>query len=86
MADTPQVKLVKRLSDAYSTLNINNVEPLLSKDFQFETVPESANLPHTDEGKSPPDLERAIFRSEQSGGAYPTPENRPQAQIDVHNP
>jgi hypothetical protein len=33
MVDTPEVKLVKRLSDAYATLDINNVEPLLSKDY-----------------------------------------------------
>jgi hypothetical protein len=50
MTDTPEVKLVQRLTDAYTTLDMNNVEPLLSKDYQFVMVPESADLPkHTKE-------------------------------------
>jgi hypothetical protein len=37
---TPEAKLVQRLADAYHTLDMKNVEPLLSKDYQLETSPD----------------------------------------------
>ena len=43
--DTPQSKAVKRLLDAYSSLDMKNVEPLISKDYQYESLPESTDLP-----------------------------------------
>lgn len=43
--DTPLLKLIKKLIDAYISLDMNNVEPLLSKDYQWEVLPESTNLP-----------------------------------------
>jgi hypothetical protein len=41
--DTPQLKAVKNLLDAYISLDINNVEPLMSKDFHYEPLPESTD-------------------------------------------
>jgi hypothetical protein len=32
------------LLDAYISLDMNNVEPLLSKDYQYEPLPESTEL------------------------------------------
>jgi hypothetical protein len=42
--DTPQLKAVKNLLDAYISLDMNNVEPLLSKNYQYEPLPESTEL------------------------------------------
>ena len=42
---TPQVKVVKQLLDAYASLDMNNVEPLLSKNYQYEPLPESTDVP-----------------------------------------
>jgi hypothetical protein len=42
---TPEAKLIQRLADAYHTLDINNVEPFLSKNYQYEMLPESPDLP-----------------------------------------
>ena len=38
-ANTPQLKAVKRLTDAYVSLDMNNLEPILSKDYQYEAIP-----------------------------------------------
>jgi len=43
--NTPQSKAVKNLLDAYATLDLNNVEPLLSKNYHYELLPESPDLP-----------------------------------------
>ena len=43
--NTPRSKVAKKLLDAYATLDINNAEPLLSKDFHYEPVPESPDIP-----------------------------------------
>ena len=48
-ATTPQLKVVKNLAEAYLTLDLKNVEPLLSKDFQFQTFPKTAE--HPDQAK-----------------------------------
>ena len=42
---TPQLNLVKRLFDAYCTRDINNVLPLLSKDYTFQTFPKIPDMP-----------------------------------------
>ena len=38
--DTPQLKVVKRMVDAYRSLDLNNLKPVLSKDYRFEAIPE----------------------------------------------
>jgi len=43
--NTSQSKAIKSLLDAYATLDMNNVEPLLSKNYQYELLPESPDLP-----------------------------------------
>lgn len=42
---TPQLKLVRDWIDAYLSLDINNIQPHVSKNFQFQTFPKIANLP-----------------------------------------
>ena len=45
-ASTPQTKAIKRLGDAYCSLDLNNVEPLLStQNYQYEPVPECTDFP-----------------------------------------
>ena len=47
-ATTPESKAVQNLMDAYLTLDLKNIVPLISKDFKFfsfPTIPE-----HPDEG------------------------------------
>jgi hypothetical protein len=39
--NTPQLKAVKKLVDAYVSLDLNNAEPLTTKDFHYEPLPES---------------------------------------------
>ena len=41
-ASTPQSTLVKNWLDAYLSLDIKNVEPFISKDFQYQAFPETA--------------------------------------------
>jgi len=43
--NSPQLRLVKRLIDGYCSLDMSNVEPLLSEDYQYEILPECAELP-----------------------------------------
>jgi len=65
--DTPQSKAIKRLFDAYGTLDMKNVEPLISKDYRFESLPESTDLPvQTKEShlKMSQDVGRDIFLGE----------------------
>ena len=42
---TPQSKVVENLLRGLATLDIKNIEPSISKDFQFETFPKIASLP-----------------------------------------
>ena len=42
---TPQLKLAQQWSDAYTSLDIKDVEPLISKDFQYLTFPDSVGVP-----------------------------------------
>ena len=44
-ATTPQSKVVENIFKALTTLDIKNIEPFLSKDFQLETFPKIASLP-----------------------------------------
>ena len=43
-ASTPQLKAWKKLSDAYLSLDMDSVEPHLSKDFEYEPLPESTDV------------------------------------------
>lgn len=43
--NTPQLKAVKKLADACTSGNVEDAEPVLSKDFRFKTFPETAQLP-----------------------------------------
>ena len=43
--DTPLSKAAKKLCDAYISLDMNNVEPLMSKNYQYEALPECTDLP-----------------------------------------
>ena len=38
---SPQLKAIKRLMDAYASLDMNKVEPLLSKNYQQQLFPPS---------------------------------------------
>ena len=49
-ATTPQLKAVKSFIDAYLTLDLKNVEPLVSSDFQFQTYPKIADHPDQEKG------------------------------------
>jgi len=44
-ASTPQLRAVKNWLDAFASLDIKNVEPLLSKNFQYHPFPETADIP-----------------------------------------
>jgi len=44
-ANTPQLKAAKRLIDAYVSLDLNNLEPVLSKDYKYEALPEVPGVP-----------------------------------------
>ena len=60
--DTPQLKVVKRVADAYLSRDTNNIEPLISKNYEYEPLPESADLPkQTKEGHL--QMWRGIFSS-----------------------
>ena len=43
--DTPQLKLVKDYADAYCTLDINNIEQHMAKDFKYQTFPKISEIP-----------------------------------------
>ena len=42
---TPQLKAWKKLADAYLSLDMDSVEPHLSKNFEYEPLPESTDVP-----------------------------------------
>ena len=42
---TPQLKAAKNWIDAYLSLDIKNVDPLISKNYEYQAFPEAANLP-----------------------------------------
>lgn len=42
---TPQLKVVKQWDHACTSLNIKNIEPILSKDFRFMAFPKIAEHP-----------------------------------------
>jgi hypothetical protein len=46
---SPELKVVKNFFDAYISLDINNVEAHIAKDYKFETFPKIDHLP--DESK-----------------------------------
>ena len=42
---SPQLKAIKRLMNAYTSLDMNNVGPLLSKNYQQQSFPASTDPP-----------------------------------------
>ena len=44
-ASTPQLKVVKNWIDAYCTLDTKNIEPFISKNYEYQAFPEVADLP-----------------------------------------
>ena len=42
---TPQLAVVKKWLESYASLDTKNTEPLLSKNFQYESFPKSSNIP-----------------------------------------
>lgn len=42
---TPQLKLAQQWSDAYTSLDIKNVESIISEDFQYLIFPDSTDSP-----------------------------------------
>jgi len=50
-ASTPQLKVVKNWIDAYCTLDMKNVETFISKNFQYQALPETADLPKETGGR-----------------------------------
>ena len=44
-ASTPQLKALEKLLEAYASLDANNPDPSLSKNYKHETFPKSIGLP-----------------------------------------
>ena len=42
---TPQLAVVKKWLESYASLDTKNTEPLLSKNFQYESLPKSSDIP-----------------------------------------
>jgi hypothetical protein len=49
-AGTPQLEAVKNLIEAYLTLDLNNLEPVVTKDYRYQTFPKIADLPDESKG------------------------------------
>ena len=49
-ATTPQSKLIKNVIEGYFSGDMNNLEPLVSKDYKFETFPKVNALPDEEKG------------------------------------
>ena len=85
-ASTPQLRAVKNWIDAYRTLDMKNVEPLISKDFQYQTLPDAIDLPKEE-------TERHLERYRELFSALTKVEVRIQhgeppssSQTDTHRP
>lgn len=50
-ATTPQLKFMERLIEAYTTRDINNVGPFLSKNYKNQSFPKVAHLPDHTKGE-----------------------------------
>jgi len=48
---SPKSKAVKQLLDAYISLDLNNLKPLISKDYQYEPLPKSPDTDTANQGK-----------------------------------
>jgi len=82
-ASTPQLRAVKNWLDAFITLDMKNVEPLLSKNFQYHPFPETADISKESGGKY---LERfgGALSAASKAEVCPASENHPQAQTNIH--
>ena len=77
-ATTPQLKVFQKWIDAFSSLDITKIDPILSKNYIHETFPKSIGLP--DETK-----EENIKRHEETLRAMSKLEVRTQQQRTVLN-
>jgi hypothetical protein len=50
-ASTPQLSVIKKWIDAYTSLDISKVEPLLAKNYQHQSFPESPDAPNETKGE-----------------------------------
>lgn len=50
-ATTPQLKVVKNWIDAHISLDMDKVEPLISKNYQYQKSSETIDLPKGAEGR-----------------------------------
>ena len=50
-ATTPQLKILKDVTEAYMARDLNRVAPYLSKDFTYQTFPEIVDLPSLEKGE-----------------------------------
>lgn len=50
-ASTPQLSVIKKWIDAYTSLDISKVEPLLAKNYQHQSFPESTDAPDETKGE-----------------------------------
>lgn len=50
-ASTPQLSVIKKWIDAYTSLDVSKVEPLLAKNYQHQSFPESTDLPDETKGQ-----------------------------------
>ena len=84
--DTPQLKLLKDFTDAYCTLDINNVEQHMSKDFKYQTFPKIPEIPDQNKEvhvqKWGP-LMSLLTKEEVRAGNLGPPSN---LQVDIHLP
>ena len=49
-ATTPQLKAVKKWVEAYTTLDVDKVGPVVSKDFKFQSFPKTVDIPDEPKG------------------------------------
>jgi len=83
-ATTPQLKAVKNYLDAYTSLDVNNVERVLSKNFKFQTFPETTDLPEQAKGAYIERFRRASTLMTKMDVRIREPPSN--SQTDIHHP
>ena len=81
---TPQLKAVKKMCDAYLSLDPDRVKPLLSKNYQYEAFPESTDFPQTTKGGHFQMWAKVFSSVNKHEVRIRYRKNRLQAQTDVH--
>ena len=82
-ASTPQLKAVKNWLDAYCTLDMKNVEPLISKSFQYEAFPETPYIPKETGGRH---IERYKDMLSAASKFEVCIQHPSSSQADIHHP